>query len=61
MKAITFAKNGGIEVIDLTPDLPASEPAPTEVVIKVARRRELHRYLLPVRRARPALHAFSDI
>jgi NADPH2:quinone reductase len=36
MRAITFAKNGGVEVIDLTLDLPVPEPAPTDVVIKVA-------------------------
>jgi NADPH2:quinone reductase len=36
MRAITFAKNGGVEVIDLTPDLPVPEPGPADVVIKVA-------------------------
>jgi NADPH2:quinone reductase len=35
-KAITFAKNGGPEVLELTPDLPIPEVSPTEILIKVA-------------------------
>jgi hypothetical protein len=36
MKAITFARNAGVEVVDLTPDLYVIEPASTDVVSKVA-------------------------
>jgi NADPH2:quinone reductase len=34
-KAITFAKTGGIDVLELTPDHPVPEAAPTEIVVKV--------------------------
>jgi hypothetical protein len=36
MKAITYAKNGGVDVLELTPDLPVPVPAPTDVIIRVA-------------------------
>jgi NADPH2:quinone reductase len=36
MKPITFANNGGFEVIGLTSDLPVPAPTPADVVIKVA-------------------------
>jgi NADPH:quinone reductase len=36
MKAITYAKNGGVEVIELTTDFPTPEASPTDIVIKVA-------------------------
>jgi NADPH2:quinone reductase len=35
-KAITFAKTGGIDVLELTPNHPVPEAAPTEIVVKVA-------------------------
>jgi NADPH2:quinone reductase len=35
-KAITYAKTGGPEVLELTTDLPTPEVSPTDIVIKVA-------------------------
>jgi NADPH2:quinone reductase len=34
-KAITFAKNGGPEVLELTPNHPILEVSPTEILVKV--------------------------